>query len=83
MKIDLDKRKQIRIYQLLLGSILLLFLYVFLSRVLPEYSYFFELISGYSDSSDLLEEESNWKEDTIWYQEGWICYQGWQNHWRH
>jgi len=65
MEINLDKKRQIRIYQILLGSILFLFLYVFLSKVLPEYNYFFESVSEYSESSDLLEEESNWKENSI------------------
>lgn len=64
MNINVDKQKQIRLYQILLGIILFLFLYIFISRVLPEFYSFFDLITEYSVSSDLLEEESKWKENS-------------------
>lgn len=65
MKIDVDKKKQLRGYQILLGSILLLFLYVFINKILPEYFYFIESVSEYNEASNQLDEELNWKENSI------------------
>ena len=65
MKIDVDKKKQLRGYQIVLGIILLLFVYVFFTKIMPEYFYFFELVSEYNKASGQLDEESNWKENSI------------------
>ncbi len=65
MNSELFKKNQLKLYQVLFISITIIFIYVFFTKVLGEYFYFFELLSEYNNAVEQLESESGWKEKSI------------------
>jgi hypothetical protein len=58
-------QNRLKIYRVVLGCIILLFLYVLLIKIIPEYIGFWGLISEYQDAGEQFNEDSKWKERSI------------------
>ena len=54
-----------KIYKILTGLIILLLIYIFITRLIPEYFYAFGLLNGYYNSKEQLEKESCWREEMV------------------
>ena len=58
-------KNHLRIYQLLSIGVIILLIYVLFMKIIPEYIYFFELISEYQETKKQLKEDTQWKERSV------------------
>ena len=58
-------QNRLKNYRILTAGIIIVIIYILFSKVIPEYFYFFKLISQYQNSKEQLRKDTQWKERSI------------------